>query len=167
MMMVINQNLKNIYKIGINEILSKTGLTNTCTLYYTGSQNYCNNCLFDRSSNASSNVYNGSGPAPFNDYTMCPVCMGSGKTLLNTTTKKMHLAVILDSKYFVNLSSKLINITDISLQTVCSKEHWQDLQSCSYLVVDADSTKKYEKIDNGNLSGLGDLDYIIMNWKLA
>lgn len=165
--MVINQNLKDIYKLGINDILSTHGLTNPCTVYFIGSYNYCSNCLFDKSSNLSSNVYNGTGPSPFSDYTMCPVCAGTGKMLLSDITKKMHLAVILDSKYFVNLPTKLINITDINLQTICSKNYWQDLQSCSYLVVDADPSKKYEKIDNGNLSGLGDLDYIIMNWRLV
>lgn len=165
--MIINQNLKNLFKQQINTILHQQGLTNPCTLYFTGSTDYCNNCLFDRASNLSSNIYNGTGPVPFDDYTMCPVCMGSGKTLLNNTIKQMYLAVILDSRYFINLSTKLVNITDISLQTICSRNHLQDLQACSYLVIDVDPSKKYEKIDNGTLSGLGDLDYIIMNWRLV
>lgn len=165
--MIINQNLKNLFKTNINILLHENGLTNKCTLYFTGSTDYCSNCLFDRSSNISSNIYNGNGPVPFDDYTMCPVCMGSGKTLLSDTTKSLSLAVILDSKYFLNLPTKLINITDINLQTVCSKNYIQDLRSCSYLVVDADPTKKYEKLDNGTLCGLGDLDYIIMNWRLV
>jgi len=165
--MVLNQQIKDLFKLNINHILSSSGLTNLCTLYFSGTSDYCNNCLFDRSSNMSSNIYNGTGPASFDDYTMCPVCMGSGKTLLNDTTKELYLAIISDSKYFIGLPNNLVNITDISLQIICSKNYLQDLRSCSYLVINADPIKKYEKIDNGNLVGLGDLDYIIMNWRLV
>jgi hypothetical protein len=165
--MIINQDIKNLFKLGINDILSSTGLTNLCTLYYKETHDYCNNCLFDRSSNMSSNIYNNTGPIPFDDYTMCPVCMGSGQTLLSDTKKELYLAVISDSKYFMGLPNNLVNIQDIALQIVCSKTNIDNLRSCSYLVINADPIKKYEKIDNGNLIGLGDLDYIIMNWRLV
>lgn len=163
--MIINQDLKNLYKIMIDEILSSHGLTNQCTLYFDGNTDYCNNCLFDRSVGQSSNVYNGSGPAPFDDYTMCPVCLGSGKTLLNSSVKEMYLAVILDSKYFINLNNKLVDISNITMQTICSKNYFQDLRSCSYIVINDHPNTKYERIDDANLVGLGDLDYIIFNWR--
>lgn len=165
--MIINQDLKNLFKIGINEILSSTGLTNLCTLYFSGTFDYCNNCLFDKSSNMSSNIYNGTGPIQFDDYTMCPVCAGAGKSLLNDTSKELYLAVISDSKYFIGLPNNLINIQNIALQIMCSKNHIDTLRLCNFLVVNSDPTKKYEKIDGGNLVGLGDLDYIIMNWRLV
>lgn len=166
-MSIINQSFKNLFKTMINDIISSTGLTNLCTLYFDETSDFCNNCLFDKSSNVSSNVYNGTGPAPFNDYTMCPVCMGSGKTILDSSTKQLYLAIISDTKYFINMPNQLINISDGMIQIICAKSNIEILRSCKYLVINSDPTKKYEKIDNGNIAGLGDLDYIIMNWKLA
>lgn len=166
-MTIINQNFKNLFKTMINDLLSETGLTNSCTLYFDETSDYCNNCLFDKSSNISSNIYNGSGPVPFNDYTMCPVCMGSGKTLLDGSTQQLYLAIISDTKHFINLPNQLLNLSDANIQIICSKNHAELLKSCKYLIIDSDPTKKYEKIDNSNIVGLGDLDYIIMNWKLV
>ena len=71
---IISKELKNIYKDMIDEILSDNGLTNECLLYYQNdSIEYCNNCIFDPITKTSSNIYNDSGPAPFTDYTICPV----------------------------------------------------------------------------------------------
>lgn len=135
--MILNQEFKNIYKNMIDDILNPNGLTNLCTLYFNNNNTtYCNNCLFDKSTETSSNVYNGSGPNPFPDYTLCPVCMGSGKTLANSTIKTIHLAVIFDSKSFLNTTpTKLVNIPDGAIQTLCSKNYTTDLKACSYLTV--------------------------------
>lgn len=39
---------------------------------------FCNNCRYDPIGQASSGVYNGTGPQPFQKK--CPVCKGNGKT---------------------------------------------------------------------------------------
>lgn len=163
--MIINQDLKNIYKTFIDEIISSHGLTNQCSLYYDNKSDYCSNCIFDKSTEMSSNVYNTTGPSPFDDYTMCPVCMGSGKVYLEGPIKQLYVAVIFDSKYFLNIKNKLVNIPEGTIQIICSKAHSQDLKSCSYLVFDNYLEVKYERIDDINLSGLGDLEYIFMNWR--
>jgi hypothetical protein len=163
--MIITQNLKNLYKSMIDEILSINGLTNKCTLYYQGSENYCNNCIFDKSSNVSSNVYNNTGPAPFDDYALCPVCMGSGKVLLSNITKELYLAVIIDSRSFINFPNKLVNIPDGTIQIISDKKYSEDLRKCSYLIIESDLNTKYERMNDINLVGLGDLNYIFMNWK--
>ena len=165
--MILNQEFKNIYKTMIDELISSHGLTNLCTLYFdNGNTTYCNNCLFDKSTETSSNIYNGTGPNSFPDYTLCPVCMGSGKTLVNSSTKKLYLAVIFDSKSFINMTpTKLVNIPDGSIQTLCSKNYASDLRSCTYLIVDNYPEIKYERMDDINLAGLGDLNYIFTNWK--
>jgi hypothetical protein len=163
--MIITQNFKNLYKSMIDEILSNHGLTNKCTLYYQELENYCNNCIFDKSSNVSSNVYNSTGPAPFDDYTLCPVCMGSGKVLLSNTTKELYLAVIIDSRSFINFPNKLVNIPDGTIQIISDKKYSEDLRKCSYLIIESDLNTKYERMDDINLVGLGDLNYIFMNWK--
>lgn len=166
-MTIINQDFKNLFKVMINDIISPSGLTNLCTLYFDEINDYCNNCLFDRSSNMSSNIYNGIGAAPFNEYTTCPVCLGAGKTLLQGSTQQLYLAIISDTKYFINMPNQLVNISDSIIQIICAKKDNEILKSCKYLIIDSDPNKKYEKIDNGNIVGLGDLDYIIMNWKLV
>ena len=163
--MIINQEFKNLYKSMIDEILNTHGLTNKCTLYYEGSEDYCNNCIFDKSSNISSNIYNGIGPVSFDDYTLCPVCLGSGKVLLSSVTKELYLAVVLDSKFFINLSKRLVNIPDGTIQIISDKKYSEDLRKCSYLIIESDLNTKYERIDDINLVGLGDLNYIFMNWK--
>lgn len=165
-MSIINQEFKNLYKTMIDELLGVNGLTNKCTLYFNNNSTaYCHNCLYDKASEMSSNVYNGSGPAPFDEYTICPVCMGSGKTLLNTKNKTLSLAVIFDSKYFLNLANKLVNIPEGTVQIIAPKNYAEDLKTCSYLVIDAYPSIKYERIDDINLSGLGDLNYIFLNWR--
>jgi|LakMenEpi03Aug12_release.lakeMendotaPanAssembly.Ray.scaffolds.fasta_scaffold55255_3 hypothetical protein len=165
--MIFNQNLKNTYKKMIDQILSQEGLTNQCTLYFDNNiTSYCNNCLFDKSTEMSSNIYNGNGPNPFPDYTTCPICMGSGKTLLNSITKQLYLAVIFDTKSFMNMTStKLVNIPDGTIQIICSKNYATDLRSCSYLTINSYPEIKYEKLTDINPVGFGDLDYIFMNWR--
>jgi hypothetical protein len=93
--------------------------------------------------------------------------MGSGKTLLDSSTKQLYLAIISDTKYFINMPNQLVNISDATIQIICAKSNAELLKSCKYLIINSDPTKKYEKIDNSNITGLGDLDYIIMNWKLV
>jgi hypothetical protein len=163
--MIINQNFKNTYKYLINDILSSSGLTNECILQFASLEDYCNNCLFDRSSLVSANIYNGSGPYPFEDYSTCPVCLGAGKVILSNNIKKLFLAVILDSKYFINLNNKLIDIPEGSIQIITNKQNINDLKSCTYLSLVSNPHIKYERVDDINLAGLGDLDYIFMNWR--
>lgn len=164
--MIINQAFKNLYKTMIDDILSKNGLTNLCTLYFDNqATQYCSNCLFDKATETSSNIYNGTGPHPFPDYTTCPVCMGSGRTIVNTPTKSLSLAVIVDSKSFIGLDTKLTNIPDGTIQTICSKNYAMDLKRCSYLIINTYPETKYERMSDINPAGLGDLQYIFLTWK--
>lgn len=164
--MILNSSFKNLYKSMIDEILSQKGLSNKCTLYFDNQiTEYCNNCLYDPATNSSSNIYNGHGPSSFPDYTTCPICLGAGRIIVNSTTRELYLAIIFDSKYFMNLDKKLVNIPDGTIQTVCSKNYANDLKNCSYLIINAYPIVKYERIDDINLSGLGDLEYIFMNWR--
>jgi hypothetical protein len=164
--MIISEALKNLYKIQINELLSSHGLTNQCTLNFNnGSADYCNNCVYDSISKVSANIYNGSGPQPFPEYTMCPVCMGLGVKKTNAKTKTIYLAVIFDSKYFINLNSRVANIPDGTIQTICHKNYTLDIRSSSSLSISTVPNIFYERIEDVNPVGLGDLDYIFTTWK--
>jgi hypothetical protein len=163
---IISKELKNIYKDMIDEILSDNGLTNECLLYYQNdSIEYCNNCIFDPITKTSSNVYNDSGPAPFTDYTICPVCMGMGTQRNNKKTKKIVLAVIFDTKYFLNFNTKVVNIPDGSIQTICSIAHANDILNSSAMSVVRIPNMFYERMSDINHVGLGDLDYMFVTWK--
>lgn len=164
--MIINSAFKNTYKIMINEILSSHGLTNLCTLRFNnGSTDYCNNCHYDNITKASSNLYNNTGPEPFPDHTICPVCMGMGSKTSNNLTKKIYLAVIFDSKYFLNINTKTVNVPDGTIQTICHKNHILDIRNANCLSIDSVSNILYERIEDVNPAGLGDLDYIITTWR--
>lgn len=165
-MNIISSSFKNIYKQQIDYILASDGLTNSCTLYFdNGSADYCNNCVYDTITKISSNIYNNSGPQPFPEYTICPVCMGMGVKKTNTKTKKIFLAVIFDSKFFINLDSRVTNIATGTIQSICSKNLTLDIRNSTSMSVDNMPSIMYERIEDVNPVGLGDLNYIITTWK--
>lgn len=165
-MNILNQAFKDLYKQQIDLLLSQNGLTNQCTLYFNNaSTDYCSNCVYDSLSKTSANIYNGIGPQPFPDYTVCPICMGNGVKETNNKTKKITLAVIFDSKFFINLNARVVNIPDGTIQTICHKTHILDIRNSSSMSVDSVPNITYERIEDVNPAGLGDLDYIFTTWK--
>jgi len=163
---IITQQHKQIYKTMIDEILSEHGLTNQCLLHYQNSSiDYCDNCLFDPITKVSANIYNGVGPRLFVDNTICPECMGAGIKRLNNKTKTITLAIIFDSKYFLNIDNKVVNIPDVSIQTICSIQHTNDILNSSAMSIVSIPNIFYERIGDINPVGLGDLNYLFVNWK--
>ena len=110
---IFTNDLKAIYNDAIDAILNDTGLTVKCRLLYSGQENqqYCNNCIYDQISKLSSNIYNSTGPNPFPENSICPVCMGMG-IVDSDSSEILSLACIFDGKYFLNWSSKTANIPD-------------------------------------------------------
>lgn len=165
-MNIISQSFKNTYKMMIDEILSAHALTNQCTLYYkNNSIGYCDNCLYDPITKTSANLYNNTGPSPFTNGSICPECMGLGKKQNNDYTKTLSLAVIFDTKYFLNFDSKVVNISDGMIQTISSIDHTNDLRNAAAMSVNSVSNILYERAGDINPVGLGDLNYIFLNWK--
>lgn len=163
---ILNQQHKQIYNRMIDEVLSTHGFANECMLYYQNSSTeYCDNCNYDPISKISSNIYNGVGPQPFVDHTICPECMGAGIKRNNNKTKSVVLAVIFDSKYFLNLDTKVMNIPNVNLQTICSQKYAHDLLNASAMSINSIPNTFYERIGDLNPVGLGDLNYIFINWK--
>jgi hypothetical protein len=163
---LITKEFKDIYRTMINELLSAHGLTNQCTLYYQNSMiEYCDNCLFDPVTRVSSNIYNSVGPRSFIDNTICPECMGAGIKNKNSKTKTITLAIIYDTKYFLNFDSRVVNVPVGSIQTICAIKYSHDIMNSSALSIDAIPNAFYERATDVNPVGLGDLDYIFVNWK--
>lgn len=163
---MINQSFKNLFNNHITQLIGPNGLGSDCTLVFNNSvTELCDNCIYDSLSKASSNIYNESGPNPFSNGTICPVCMGIGSVQSNETTRHMNMAVILDSKYFFNISNRVVNLPNNTIQTICRIEELTYINNCSELIVDSIPNQSYERYEAPNPCGLGDQKYLITTWR--
>ena len=168
---IINSNFKNLFNDAIDSLLENNALTVPCRLIYSGSKNttYCNNCIFDPISKLSSNIYNGSGPAPFAENSICPVCVGMGMKH-GDSTEVLYLAAIFDSKYFLNVSSgSTVNIVDGMVQTICHSALLPKIRNANEIIIDTNIEKyggySYQRAGDPSPAGFGDNRYIITMWK--
>lgn len=168
---LINQDFKNIFNNAIDSLLEDNALTLPCKIIYDNQINntYCNNCIFDNISLLSSNIYNGTGPSPFQEGSVCPVCLGLGLSKNTKASETVYLAFIFDSRYFLNINSKVINIPDGSVQSLCSINLLQKIKNASEIIFDSNLTNighfKYERASDPEPLGLGENRYIITLWK--
>lgn len=168
---IISKELKNTFNNAIDSILESTAMSLPCKIIYDNLINniYCNNCVFDNISLLSSNIYNGSGPNPFAEGSVCPVCVGTGFLKNGTSEENIHLAFIFDSKYFVNLDSKVVNIPDGYIQSLCNINLLTKLKNAKEIIFDTNLSQlghfKYERVSDPEPLGLGDNRYIIVLWK--
>jgi hypothetical protein len=167
---LIDSNFKNLFNQAIDSLLSANALTVPCLLKYNNASNeiLCNNCIFDSISLLSSNRYNGSGPQPFPENTICPICLGSGKLSDYTKQEVLHLAVIFDSKYFLNYDNKIINIPRGSIQTISKIDTIHKLRNANEIVFDTNIKSYgdyiYQRSGDPEPCGLGSHDYISVLW---
>lgn len=170
---LITSEFKQLFKEAIDTVLAQNSLSVPCLIRYdseTTSQQLCNNCKFDPITLLSSNIYNGTGPISFLEGQICPVCLGSGyKIDVSGSQETIHLGVIFDSKYWLNWSSKTVNLTDGMVQTICSSEYINKIRNAKEIVIDSNLDKygnyTYERAGDPNPCGFGNNDYIITMWK--
>lgn len=170
---IISNDFKNMFNNAIDALLETTALTLPCRLRYAGqqNQNFCNNCVYDPITKLSANIYNGSGPSPFYDGGVCPVCLGNGisdsETVSGSTV--VSLAVIFDTKYFLNVSNQILNIPNGTIQTICSIKLLQQLRNAQDMVVDTNIESYgqylYERLSDPEPAGFGNNRYIFTMWK--
>lgn len=157
--------LKILYGQSIDSILSQEGLTIPVTLVYSNNKpNYCNNCIFDPVTNKSSNVYNNSGPNPFSENSICPVCLGMG-SVSSESNKTIYMAVLFDSKYWIDINPRIVNIAEGMVQTICKSSLSSKLTNASEIYFNNDSTERYLRAGDPKFVGLGNTDYIFTMWK--
>lgn len=167
---LLTNEFKSLYNQAIDAILADEGLTVKCVFKYAGAGNtvFCNNCINDQISGLSSNKYNGTGPSPFAEGTICPVCMGIGTTTTSKSSEIISLACLFDSKYWLNWSSKSANIPDGMIQTICKIELLPKIRNAQEIIVDTDLSRygnyTYERASDPEPAGL-DNKYIITMWK--
>lgn len=169
---IISQQLKDTFNFAIDSLLENNALSLPCKIIYDNQLNniYCNNCIFDNISLLSSNIYKPGGPIPFPDGGVCPVCVGQGQIKnSNTNSETIYLAFIFDSKYFLNINSKVINIPDGSVQSLCNIELLQKLKNASEIIFDNNLSNidhfRYERASSPEPLGFGDNRYILTLWK--
>ena len=165
---IISKQFLSLFNQAIDSLIAPGALAINCTLTFDNSASkiFCNNCIYDNITKISSNIYNGSGPQPFNDYTICPVCLGKGELDGAVPQKRVDLAVIFDSKYFIN-TNKAVQIPDGTIQTLCSSTYMADIRNCTALFINNSQqygSYFYERANDPTLCGLGNTNYIITMW---
>lgn len=165
---IINSDFKNLYDQAIDSILENNALTVPCSIYYdTPNNNFCNNCLFDPINNRSLNIYNGTGPSAFPENGICSICNGYGK-IEKSKSEIVYLAVIFDSKYWLNWDSKTVNIGNGTVQTICKMDLLPKLMNAQYMTMDTAiqsyRSHQYSIAGDPTPCGLGSNRYIITMW---
>ena len=164
---ILSTELKNTYNQAIDHLLSNNGLTLPCIFKYTGANNEieCSNCKIDPISRLSANTYNGSGPNPFPDGALCPVCMGAGLTTSSKSSEIIYLACIFDSKYWLNWASNAVNIPNVMVQTICKSDLLPKIKNANEIIIDSNMSQygnyTYERASDPSLLGFGSSRYIM------
>lgn len=166
--------LKTVFNNAIDSLLEQNALSLQCRLLYANTNPVlCNNCLFDHISNTSLNKYNGTGPLPFNDFGICPVCNGQGFDF-NGKEELIYLGVIFNSKYWFNWnqrSSDSIRVPDGSVQTICKSDLLPKIRAADKIQIDVNQEKYgsyyYTRANDPEFAGFGDTRYIFTIWHRA
>lgn len=154
--------LQDVYNNNINLLLDKNGLTTECSLVYgVSDKEVCPNCIFDSLTNKSSNKYQDGGPIEFDIGIVCPYCYGLGFVGKEKTFDNIYMAVLWDSKTWINFNTDIKN-TDDYVQTISSVELVNKLESANYIII---KNIKFERQGSCNYGGLGDNKYIITTWR--
>jgi hypothetical protein len=166
---IINSSFKNIYNSAIDSLISKNGLALPCKLIYNSPEKaFCSNCKFDPMQNKSANIYNGTGPSPFANYSICPVCNGYGMTELSPE-ETIYMALIFDSKYWLNWSSKTVNISNSMAQSICNISLLPKIQNAKEIILDSTianhGNRIYTRANEPEVCGFGENRYIITMWQ--
>lgn len=164
---LLNDPFKNLFIEMIDGILDSEALSVQCRLeYQTTDSVYCNNCVFDPILDKSYNKYNGNGPLDFAEGSICPVCGGFGKVICDTN-ENVYMAMIFDSKYWMNWGPNFVNIPNLAAQSLSSITLMPKILNCSKLTivgVESYDNGSYSKAGQPTPMGLGNHNYILTNW---
>jgi hypothetical protein len=168
---IISPEFKSIYKSAIDELLSKNGLATQVKITYLRNvqpSDDCNNCIVDPIYKRSTGKYNNTGPEPFSDGSVCPVCNGDGYKIPNADDT-CYMGVLTSEKSWIDIGLDNTKLPEGSIQTVCTADLAQKIKnSYSLTIVDnngINNNLSYER--NGDITylGLGSHDYAITMWK--
>lgn len=160
-------NLQNIYNQQMDLLLSPTGLTTKCSLFFgITNKELCPNCIYDSVLKKSANKYKNGGPIVFPLGQICPYCNGIG-FYGEEKSEDIYMAIIADHKKWINPPTNLA-IADNMIQSICSKELLGQIKKCKHMTVlysNINDNPKYTLYTDPTPAGLGDNNYIICMWK--
>ena len=164
--------LKKLYANSIDSLLADDGLVVPCTFKYSdiAKDTVCPNCVFDPISRLSGHKYNGTGPISFPTGSICPVCKGEGTVTGGSSTNEIvNLAVIFDSKYFLNWDGgNSIDIPSGAVQTICKISLIGKIIKADSIVIDNNiasyGSYEYSRAGDPKPCGLGEHKYITTLW---
>jgi hypothetical protein len=111
---------------------------NNCQLVYPPKDTQCDNCKIDPISGRSTDIYNGTGPIPFNDFSLCPKCNGSGR-LLDSQTEIIKLRVYWNPKNWISIGTT-IQIPDGSVQVIGYLTDLPKLERAKEIILNSDTS---------------------------
>lgn len=166
---LITPEFKSIFNSAIDYLLSEQGLSvKSKLLFHGGKETTCSNCIRDPISHFSGSVYNGTGPSPFPDGSICPVCIGHG-FISSESSEIIDIIAVFDSKYWINISSDHVKIADGYVQTLSKITLINKIRNASEIIFDTSLDKyglyRYERAGDPTPVGLGDNKYITTMWK--
>jgi hypothetical protein len=166
---LITPEFKKLFRDSIDTIIAQNSLSVACTLKYENTQReLCYNCEFDPALQKSSNIPKADAPINFARYTTCPICNGFGY-VDKSKDETVYLAVIFDSKYWLNWDSKSMRIPDGMVQSLSKIDLLPKIKNCSEMIMDTDLSSyenySYRLAGDPQPVGLGSNDYIISMWQ--
>lgn len=166
---IITPQFKQLFKDSINTLIAQNALTVPCTIEYENTKrNLCYNCEFDPIHQCSANMPKNGSLVSFPVNTICPVCNGIGY-IDNINSELVYLAIIFDSKYFLNFGSKVVNVSDGLVQSLCAISLLPKLKEAKHIIIDNNIATyghyRYTRAGDPQPIGLGSNDYIITMWQ--
>lgn len=168
---IITEEHKNIFNQAIDTLISAKGLGTQCKLIYLDrldSTDVCKNCNIDPIYKKSTNKYNGTGPAPFPDNSICPVCNGDGY-LRSDNSEIITMAVLTSEKSWIDIGLDNARLPNGAIQTICQSVYAPQINNAIGIIISDDkklnNTLEYEKMTDISYIGFGSHRYIITMWK--
>jgi len=84
----------------------------SCDLVYEPIASECNNCIFDPATQKSSGIYKVGGPISFDNFTVCPICGGDGRSVLEQK-ENIKLRVYLNQRDWIQTNIKAMVGNDV------------------------------------------------------
>lgn len=164
---IITSEFKQLFDNAISALLYNDALTLPCTVSYGVTRwDSCENCVYDAVGQKSSNRYLDGGPVPFPFGSTCPMCDGQGRHPI-VTTENINLAVIWDSKKFINVGT--VASPNGMIQTLTFSYNIPILKRAKELIVATGIANygdyRYERASEPDPCGLGNTTFVHCLWK--
>lgn len=169
---LLGKPFNDLFNSMIDTLLDQNGLSVKCTLRYSSPiqvNRLCDNCIYSGITNSSTGEYVFGGPIPFPSGSVCPVCMGMGRIIIDDTQEIVDMMVVFDSKFFINFSTESLKIPNSFAQTISCISLYPKIKNAHEIILDNSlasiSNQIYERVGDPQPMGLGKNKYLLTTWK--